>query len=87
MVPSLALAAILLWRRTAWGYILGAVLSVYGVIYQLNFMSASFFQANAHVAGASAFDPLELPLVTGFLVSAALLLGNLRHRRRPGAPT
>jgi hypothetical protein len=41
VVPSLALAAVLLWRRTAWGYVLGVVLSIYGAIYQLNFMSAS----------------------------------------------
>jgi hypothetical protein len=57
------------------------VLSIYGAIYQLNFMSASFFQANAHVDGTSAFDPVELPLVAGFLISAALLLWNLRHHR------
>jgi hypothetical protein len=79
VVPSLALAAVLLWRQTAWGYVLGAVLSIYGLICQLNFMAASVFQANAHVAGAAAFDPLELPLVAGFLASAALLLWNLRR--------
>ena len=82
VVPSLALAGVLLWRRAAWGYVLAAVLSVYGLIYQLNFMSASFFQANAHVAGAAAFDPLEPPLVAGFLVATALLLRNLRSAAR-----
>jgi hypothetical protein len=82
VVPSLALAAVLLWRQTAWGYVLGAVLSIYGLICQLNFMSASVFQANAHGAGAAAFDPLELPLVAGFLASAALLLWNLREAPR-----
>src|SRR6266536_1842562 len=81
VVPSLALVAVLLWRRTAWGCVLAAVLSIYGAIYQLNFMSASVFQANAHVAGAAAFDPLELPLVAGFLVSAALLFRNLELHR------
>jgi hypothetical protein len=86
VVPSLALAGVLLWRRTAWGYVLGAVLSVYGLTYQLNFMAASVFQANAHVAGASAFDPLELPLVAGFLISAALLLRDFPHPRQPVAP-
>jgi hypothetical protein len=85
VVPSLALAAVLLWRRTAWGYVLGAVLSIYGAIYQLNFMAASVFQANAHVPGATAFDPLELPLVAGFLVCAALLLWNPRRHRSPDA--
>jgi hypothetical protein len=82
VVPSLALAGVLLWRRTAWGWVLGAVLSVYGLIYQLNFMSASVFQANAHVAGAAAFDPLEVPLVAGFLVSAVLLLRAAPPERR-----
>jgi hypothetical protein len=79
------LAAVLLWRRTAWGYVLATALSVYGAVYQLNYMSASFFQANAHVAGASAFDPLTLALAIGFLISAALLLGNLARRGAAGA--
>jgi hypothetical protein len=48
-------------------------------------MSASFFQANAHVAGASAFDPLTLALAIGFLISAALLLGNLARSGAAGA--
>jgi hypothetical protein len=85
VVPSLVLAAVLLWRRTAWGYELATALSVYGAVYQLNYMSASFFQANAHVAGASAFDPLTLALAIGFLISAALLLGNLARRGAAGA--
>jgi hypothetical protein len=82
LVPSLALAAVLLWRRTAWGYLSATALSVYGAAYQVNFILATVFQANAQVAGVSAFDPLALLLAMGFLVCAALLLGNLRSAAR-----
>lgn len=93
LVPSLALASVLLWRRAAWGYLLGTLLSVYGAAYQLNFILATVFQANAHVAGVSAFDPLAPLLTLAFLVCAVLLLGNLRPtdprratRARPASP-
>lgn len=78
LVPSLALAGVLLWWRSAWGFVLGTVLSVYGAAYQLNFMAATVFQANVQVAGVSAFDPLALLLAVAFLLATALLLGNLR---------
>jgi len=78
LVPGYALAAVLLWRRTAWGYLSGTVLLASGVVHQLNYMSAVTFQANAHVPGASAFDPLELLIVGAFLITTALLLGSLR---------
>ncbi len=63
----------------------GAALSVYGLIFQRNFIAASVLQASAHVAGALAFDPLQLPLVAGFLICAALLLRTLPHPRQPVA--
>ena len=85
LVPSLALAAVLLWRRRAWGYLLGTVLSVYGAAYQVNFILATVFQANAHVVGVSGFDPLALLLATAFLLCAALLLGSLQPTTRTPA--
>jgi hypothetical protein len=85
LVPSFALAAVLLWRRTAWGYLLGTAMSVYGLAYQLNFMAAMKFQADAHVAGASAFDPLVALLAVGFLAAAVLLLVDLRSEERKAA--
>jgi len=82
LVPSFALAGVLLWRRTAWGYVLATLMSVYSAVYQLNYLIASAFQADAGVAGAKALDPLALGLTLAFLLASVLLLGNLRPARR-----
>jgi hypothetical protein len=86
LVPGYALAAVLLWRRAAWGYVLATVLLAFSVVYQVNYMTALLFQANANVPGATAFDPQEPPIVVAFLIATVLMLGNLRSPRtaRPG---
>jgi hypothetical protein len=80
LVPASALAAVLLWRRAAWGYVLGTALAVLSVVYQVNYMVALMFQADADVPGATAFDPQEPLIIAAFLVAAALLLGSVRGR-------
>jgi hypothetical protein len=65
----------------------GGPLAVFSVLTQLTFMSALVFQANARVPGAAAFDLLEMPIVAGFVVVTALLLGNLRPARERGLTT
>jgi hypothetical protein len=40
LVPSYAVAAVLLWRRRAWGYVLGAILLASGVAHQVGYMVA-----------------------------------------------
>ena len=35
LVPAYALAAVLLWRRRAWGYVLAALLLVSGTLHQI----------------------------------------------------
>jgi hypothetical protein len=82
LVPSFALAGVLLWRRTAWGFVLATLVGVYAAVYQLNYLIASAFQADADVAGAMALDPAALGLTIAFLLAAVLLLGNLRPARR-----
>jgi hypothetical protein len=82
LAPSLVLAGVLLWRRAAWGLVLGTVLCVYGAAYQLNYLVATNFQAHAHVAGAVAFAPSTLLLTGAFLLAALLLLASLRPARR-----
>lgn len=82
LVPSFALAGALLWRRTAWGYVLATLMSVYAAVYQLNYLVASAFQVDADVAGAKAFDPAALGLTLAFLLATVLLLGNLRPAPR-----
>lgn len=79
LVPSLVLGGILLARRTAFGFLLGAAMAVFGAVYQLNLMVAGVFQDRADVAGVKAFAPESLLLTTAFVAAAVLLM--LPHRR------
>jgi hypothetical protein len=84
LVPSYAVAAVMLWRRHAWGYVLGAILLTSGVAHQAGYMVALPFQVAADVPGAVAFDSIELVIATGFLVAAITLLASAgRGRTRP----
>jgi hypothetical protein len=83
LVPAYALAAVLVWRRAAWGYVLATVLLVSGTVHQLAYLVALVSQALAGVPGATAFDPLEIPIVVAFLLGAGLLLANLTAGRAP----
>jgi hypothetical protein len=78
LVPGYALAAVLLWRRAAWGYVLGTALLLAGIISQVSYMTALIFQASADVAGASWFDPAEPVILGVYLAGAGLLLSGLR---------
>lgn len=84
LVPGYASAAVLLWRRAPWGYVLATVMAVFGTVYQLSYMTALVFQANAKVPGATSFDPAE-PFIAGvFTIAAVLLLSGLRSASRKG---
>jgi len=78
MVPGMALAGVLLWRRRPWGYVLGAVMSVFGAVYQLNLAAAGWFQASAGVEGVRRIDPVGAGFVVVFLVAAAVMIRELR---------
>ncbi|MFG1949456.1 hypothetical protein [Nonomuraea sp. NPDC048826] len=56
VVPSLALAGVLLWRRSPWGYALGVATCVYVGVYQLNYLAARYFVATAGVPGVTYAD-------------------------------
>lgn len=79
LVPVYLLAAVLLWRRAAWGYVLATVSLVAGTVHQLSYMTALVFQARAEVPGATAFDPQEPFIAAAILVAAVLLLANVRR--------
>ena len=79
LVPSYAAAAVLLWRRAPWGYVLGTVLLASGVGSQLDYMTALVFQTAAGVPGATAVDPAEPLIAAAMLAGAGALLGNLRR--------
>ena len=91
LVPVYLLAAVWLWRRPSWGYLLASVVLVAGFVHQLSYMAGMASQRTAAIPGA-AFDPVE-PLIDAlFAAGAGLLLANLRAAQperpptRPGPP-
>ena len=56
IVPTSALAAVLLWRRSAWGYVLGAIMLVKAATYGLALCLATAFVAGFRASGT--WDPL-----------------------------
>ena len=83
LVPSLVTAGILLWRRTAHGFVFGTAMAVMGAVYQVNLLVSGLFQAHANVPGATAFPPEGIVLATGFALAVACLLVQVRT---PSAP-
>lgn len=79
LVPLYAAAGLLLWRRSAWGYVLGVMCVIAGVLHQLSYVVAMPFQVAAGIPGAVSYDPGEPVIVLLYLLGAALLL------RRGGA--
>jgi hypothetical protein len=85
LVPLYAVAAVLLWRRAAWGYPLAAVALVGGILHQVSYIVAMPFQVAADIPGAVSYDPLEPIIVMLYLVATALLFRGARRiatRRR-----
>jgi hypothetical protein len=78
LVPTEILAAVLLWRRAPWGYVLATVMLLFGAVYQLNYMTALIFQANANVPGATSFDPVEPYLAGAFAIGAGIMLTGIK---------
>lgn len=84
LVPLYAMAAVLLWRRREWGYVLATVALVAGSLHQVSYLVALLFQDTAGVPGAVAFDPLE-PVILLLYAGAAIAL--LLGRSGRPAPT
>ncbi|HSK90806.1 MAG TPA: hypothetical protein VK875_05800 [Euzebyales bacterium] len=77
LVPAYLLAAVLLWRRRAWGYLLATAVLVAGVLHQLSYIAGMLAQLAADIPGA-AFDPYEPVIVALYAVAGGLLFANLR---------
>jgi hypothetical protein len=78
LVPALVVAGILLWRRTAIGVVFGAAMTAMGALYQVNLLVSGVFQANADVAGVTAFPPESVGVAIGFGVASIVLFGRGR---------
>ena len=92
IVPAYATAALLLWRRSVWGSVIGAAVLSGGLLQQLTYMAALVFQHRAGVPGSTAFDPGEPVVVISYAVALWLALrreadpvrrGRTRWRRDP----
>lgn len=86
LVPLYAGAAVLLVRRSTWGYVLAAVSVVAGILHQLTYIVAMPFQLAAGVPGAVAHDPGEPIIVAVYLLAGYLLIGG-RRRGHPRPDT
>jgi hypothetical protein len=78
LVPLYGAAAVLLWRRRAWGFVLATLALVAGTLHQVSYVVALLFQYAAEVPGSVLMDPVEPVILLLFVVATALLL------RRPG---
>jgi hypothetical protein len=86
LAPAVTVAAVQLWRRTAWGYAFGTAACLAVGVYQLNYIIQKTFVAGAGVAGVTPFDPRDLPVPAVLLTSAAVLLLGLRRARTRSTP-
>lgn len=79
IVPTTALAAVLLWQRRPWGYVLGAIMLVKAFTYGLGLVLSTAFVAGFSASGT--WDPL-LPfyvfIAVGGLLSGLALLRHLK---------
>lgn len=74
LVPLYGAAAVLLWSRRAWGYLLAALALVSGTLHQVSYVVALLFQYAADVPGSVAVDPVEPVILLLYGVATVLLL-------------
>lgn len=71
--PALLVAAVGLWRRTAWGLLYGSAVTLWLAAYQLNYLASHLMLVRADVAGVSLGDPRPYAMVAVFVVAASAL--------------
>jgi hypothetical protein len=80
VVPTMLVAAWLLWRRRAWGHVLGAVVGVKGVLYAIVLLALAADQANRGEDDAWSFAPVSAFLLVGCLLVVLVVLRDVRRR-------
>lgn len=86
LVPAYLLAAVWLWRRRGWGFLLATAVLVAGALHQVSYIAGMLFQLVADIPGA-AFDTIEPIIVALYAVGGGLLFANLRSATPQPAPT
>jgi hypothetical protein len=82
LVPLYAVAALLLWRRRPWGFVLATLVLVSGVLHQVSYLVALLAQTSAGVPDAVAFDPVEPVILLLYLAATVGLLAGRRGSPR-----
>lgn len=80
VVPTMLVAAWLLWQRRAWGYVLAAIVGVKGILYGAVLLAMAAYQSDRGVDDAWSFAPVSAFLLLGCLFVTLALLGNLRSQ-------
>jgi hypothetical protein len=81
LVPGLVLAAIWLWQRRPWGYVLAAMMLVKGTLYPLALLGMGIFATRAGVPDAADLTYFWLFFAAVSLVASAFFLGNMQTRK------
>jgi hypothetical protein len=90
VVPATTLAAVWLWQRRPWGYVLGAMLNVKGAVYMLVLSATTVSAMAAGIPGIGGELPLWAGVGIGSLAAGWGLLANMRPsaaRERRGHPS
>jgi len=80
LVPGMVLAAVWLWKRRPWGYILGAMMLVKGTIYPMALIGMAIFYYDA----TRIWDPLAwfwIVFTAVSLMASAVFFGNIGSSR------
>ena len=78
LVPGLAIAAIWLWQRRPWGYVLAAMMLVKGTLYPFALLGMGVFAARAGVPDAGDMMPFWLFFAAAGFAASLALFWNLR---------
>jgi hypothetical protein len=77
LIPAVILSSVLLWKRHAWGYVLGIIVMVKAITYGLALIVMCIF-AYIKADIMDSFIGLWIFLTAGCMISTWLLMGNMK---------
>ncbi len=80
VIPAMVLAAVLLWQRRPWGYLLSALMTIKGATYPLALIVMSIYAGMA-VGEWDALLPMYAVFFAGCLAALIFLLKNLQEKK------
>lgn len=79
VVPNMVLAAVLLWRRLPWGYVLGAIMLVKGTFYGAVLIVSSLLIQYSPITQKDPFWPFYLFVMVASTIGLLALLSQLKN--------